>query len=116
VEQSLHQIPADRLHLFELGNENDYGAKSGFRPANWTQEDWVEEWIYRTTHIQTADDSLRFFAPSCCCFNISTPYSFFSPWTIWNKTFEYDRDGWIEEVSQHGSVFLRLLPLPIILC
>ncbi|KAH8812756.1 glycoside hydrolase family 79 protein [Xylogone sp. PMI_703] len=104
VEQSLRQIPADRLHLFELGNENDYGALSGFRPPTWTQQDWVNEWISRTTHIQTPGNHLRFYAPSCCCFNITTPYSFFSPWTIWNKTFNYDRDGWINEVSQHGYI------------
>ncbi|KAL7809367.1 hypothetical protein V8C44DRAFT_350543 [Trichoderma aethiopicum] len=103
VSESLKQIPADRLHLFEIGNENDYGALSGFRPPTWTQQDWVEEWIGRARHIQTPDKSLRFYAPSACCYNITTPYSFFSPWTIWNSTFDYDRDGWIAEVSQHGA-------------
>jgi hypothetical protein len=102
VQQSLLQIPADRLHLFEVGNENDYGALSGFRPPNWTQQDWVNEWINRTEHIQTAGNTLRFYAPSTCCYNITTEYSFFSGWTIWNDTFRYDRDGWIDEVSQHG--------------
>ncbi|KAM0448772.1 hypothetical protein ACHAO4_008244 [Trichoderma viride] len=104
VEQSLLQIPPERLHLFEIGNENDYGALSGFRPPTWTQQDWVDEWVYRSRHIQTPTNPLRFFAPSTCCYNITTPYSFFSPWTIWNSTFDYDRDGWISEVSQHGYV------------
>ncbi|KAL7947074.1 hypothetical protein V8C42DRAFT_343959 [Trichoderma barbatum] len=45
VSQSLLQIPPERLHLFEIGHENDYGALSGFRPPTWTQQDWVEEWI-----------------------------------------------------------------------
>lgn len=102
TQESLKYIPADRLHLLELGNENDYGANSGFRATNWTQEDYVEEWISRTRAIQTPEKSLRFFAPSFCCFNISTAHSFFSPWTVWNSTFQYDRDGWIEEISQHG--------------
>ncbi|KAM0257125.1 hypothetical protein ACHAQJ_004590 [Trichoderma viride] len=104
VSQSLLQIPPDRLHLFEIGNENDYGALSGFRPPTWTQQDWVSEWVYRSQNIQTPAKSLRFFAPSTCCYNVTTPYSFFSPWTIWNSTFDYDRDGWISEVSQHGYI------------
>ncbi|KAK5991374.1 Beta-glucuronidase [Cladobotryum mycophilum] len=104
VEESLKQIPVDRLHLFEIGNENDYGALSGFRPSNWTQQEWVEEWTYRSRHIQTPGNTLRFYAPSTCCYNISTKYSFFSPWTIWNSTFDYNRDGWVAEVSQHGYV------------
>ncbi|KAM0510870.1 hypothetical protein ACHAPE_010459 [Trichoderma viride] len=104
VEQSLLQIPPERLHLFEIGNENDYGALSGFRPPMWTQQDWVDEWINRSQSIQTPTNPLRFFAPSTCCYNITTPYSFFSPWTIWNSTFDYDRDGWISEVSQHGQI------------
>ncbi|KAL6894855.1 hypothetical protein GGI43DRAFT_424697 [Trichoderma evansii] len=103
VAQSLLQIPPERLHLFEIGNENDYGALSGFRPPTWTQQDWVNEWVYRSQNIQTPAKSLRFYAPSTCCYNITTPYSFFSPWTIWNSTFDYDRDGWISEVSQHGA-------------
>lgn len=102
VAQSLLQIPPERLHLFEIGNENDYGGLSGFRPPTWTQKDWVDEWVDRSQNIQTPAKSLRFYAPSTCCFNITTPYSFFSPWTIWNSTFDYDRDGWISEVSQHG--------------
>ncbi|KAL7920711.1 major facilitator superfamily domain-containing protein [Trichoderma austrokoningii] len=102
VAQSLLQIPPERLHLFEIGNENDYGALSGFRPPTWTQQDWVDEWVYRSQNIQIPTNLLRFFAPSTCCYNITTPYSFFSPWTIWNSTFDYDRDGWIAEVSQHG--------------
>lgn len=56
---------------------------SGFRPPTWTQEDWVNEWINRIRNIQTADNSLRFYPPSTCCYNVSTPYSFFSGWTIW---------------------------------
>ncbi|KAH8705719.1 glycoside hydrolase family 79 protein [Talaromyces proteolyticus] len=104
VQQSLEQIPAERLHLFEIGNENDYGALSGFRPPNWTQEDWVTEWNNRAEHIQTANQSLRFFAPSTCCYNITTKWSFFSPWTIWNSTFNYNRHKWIHEVSQHGYI------------
>ncbi|KAH8127697.1 hypothetical protein LI328DRAFT_164691 [Trichoderma asperelloides] len=103
VAQSLLQIRPERLHLFEIGNENDYGALSGFQPPTWTQEDWVNEWVYRSQNIQTPAKSLRFYAPSTCCYNITTPYSFFSPWTIWNNTFDYDRDGWISEVSQHGQ-------------
>lgn len=102
VHQSLLQVPASRLHLFEIGNEIDFGALSGFRPPDWTQQDWVDEWIYRTRHVQTPDTKLRFYAPASCCYNITTKYSFFSPWTIWNSTFGYDRDGWIDEVSQHG--------------
>jgi hypothetical protein len=112
AQESLKYIPAERLHLLEIGNENDYGAKSGFRPVNWTQEDYVEEWISRSRNIQTSDKSLRFFAPSFCCFNITTDYSFFSPWTVWNSTFGYDRDGWIEEVSQHGYFVLLKINLP----
>lgn len=103
VQQSLISIPADRLHLFELGNECDDGYQE-FRAPDWTQQDYVDEWINRTRHIQTSDESLRFFAPSFSSFNISTDYSFFSPWTLWNDTFDYDRDGWIDEISQHGLV------------
>ncbi|KKA16534.1 Glycoside hydrolase family 79 protein [Rasamsonia emersonii CBS 393.64] len=103
VNQTLLRLPSDRLHLFELGNENDYGANSGFRPRNWTQFDYVDEWIFRTRHVQTPQRSLRFFAPSFCCFNITAP-TFFSPWTVWNESYRYDRDGWIEEVSQHGYI------------
>lgn len=68
VNQTLCLLPPERLYLFELGNENDYGANSGFRPRNWTQGDYVEEWVYRTRHVQTTQHSLRFFAPSFCCF------------------------------------------------
>ncbi|UKZ97110.1 uncharacterized protein TrAFT101_011878 [Trichoderma asperellum] len=75
VAQSLLQIPPERLHLFEIGNENDYGALSGFQPPTWTQEDWVNEWVYRSQNIQTPAKSLRFYAPSTCCYNITTPYS-----------------------------------------
>jgi hypothetical protein len=109
VQQSLKQIPADRLHLFEVGNENDYGALSGFRPLDWTPEDWANEWNNRTESIQTANNSLRFYAPSTCCYNITTPWGLFSPWTIWNSTYNYNRHGWVSEVSQHGLVFIITL-------
>ncbi|CAL5871233.1 uncharacterized protein PFLUO_LOCUS5481 [Penicillium psychrofluorescens] len=107
VNQTLLQVPTDRIHLFELGNENDYSAAGGFRPPTYNQVDYVNEWINKTRHIQvpnvTDTDSLRFFAPSFCCYNVTEP-QFFSPWTVWNSTYEYDRDDWIEEVSQHGYV------------
>lgn len=107
VNQTLRHVPVDRIHLFELGNENDYSAAGGFRPPSYNQLNYVEEWINKTRHIQvpnaTHTDSLRFFAPSFCCYNVTKP-QFFSPWTVWNSTYEYDRDGWIEEVSQHGLV------------
>jgi hypothetical protein len=108
VNQTLLQVPLDRIHLFELGNENDYSAAGSFRPSWYNQQDYANEWINKTRHIQvpnaTTPVSLRFFAPSFCCYNVTEP-QFFSPWTIWNSTYLYNRDGWIKEVSQHGSVF-----------
>ncbi|KAF2102196.1 family 79 glycoside hydrolase [Rhizodiscina lignyota] len=111
VSQSIKQIPADKLHLFEIGNENDYGALSGFRPPDWTQYDYVSEWHNRSRLLEMVNEKrLRFFAPSFCCFNISTNYSFFSPRTVWNSSFGYDRDRWINEVSQHGYISSTSLP------
>ena len=108
VNQTLLQVPSDRIFLFELGNENDYSAAGSFRPSWYNQQDYVDEWINKTRDIQVSSgktqNSLRFYAPSFCCYNITTP-QWFSPWTVWNSTYKYDRDGWIEQVSQHGSVF-----------
>lgn len=108
VQQSLKSIPADRVHLFEVGNESDDYYQE-YRAPDYTQEDYVDQWINRTRHIQSSSDgSLRFFAPSFSSFNITTDYTLFSPWTLWNSTFDFDRDGWIDEVSQHGLVLVVL--------
>lgn len=107
VNQTLSQVPLDRIHLFELGNENDYSAAGSFRPSWYNQQDYVYEWRNKTQDLQvpnaTTPTSLRFYAPSFCCYNVTEP-QFFSPWTVWNSTYQYNRDGWIMEVSQHGLV------------
>jgi hypothetical protein len=103
VDQTLKQVPRDRIHLFEIGNENDYGALSGFRPPTWTAYDYVSEWQNRSESLQGQhSDKLRFFAPSFCCFGVRTNYSYFDPIDIWNSSFHYDKDGWVDEISQHG--------------
>ncbi|KAF2098183.1 family 79 glycoside hydrolase [Rhizodiscina lignyota] len=101
VSESRKNIPTEKLYLFELGNENDVGTGNGFRPANWTQKDYVNEWVYRTEHLQSKNnDKLRFYAPSFAGLGNDV----FSPITVWNSTYDYDQDGWIAEVSQHGYV------------
>jgi hypothetical protein len=101
VEQTLARLPPKSLFLFELGNENDDAPSNGDRPRNWTQYNYVDEWVERTRHIQNDKKSLRFFAPSFGSFSNGSP-NWFSARTLWNATYNYNRDGWIDNVSQHG--------------
>nr|POE51568.1 beta-glucuronidase [Quercus suber] len=66
-----------RLVNWELGNEPDLyktSAQGPVRPADWSEQDYVNEWLHWTRAIRTAmqtacpdlasEDSYRFYAPS----------------------------------------------------
>jgi hypothetical protein len=61
----------DNLAYFEYGNEPDLFWASGYRPRNYTEADYVAEWLNGTLHISAAVESAcpslgrtKYMAPS----------------------------------------------------
>jgi hypothetical protein len=103
VSQSREKIPPEQLFLFELGNEADQYVGNNFRPANWTQISYVHEWWNKTESMNAVNHGeLRFFAPSYAA--ESSSKTDFNSYTVWNASYNIDKDGWIDQVSQHGYI------------
>lgn len=72
------------LFMFEVGNEPDHYIDYFRRPANWTVEEYVEEWLKGSQEVmdvmtsacpQLAKQSSGFFAPSFGGTDLSEPFS-----------------------------------------
>ena len=90
------------LHLLEWGNEINWSPGT-YRPANYTIEDYVDEWNEKTDIITSAvekacpDYSSGYMAPSFIITDL-----FHSNWTV-EKLFDlgYDQEGSIRELGMH---------------
>ena len=98
VNETFKQVKHDKIHHWEIGNENDGDVSQRLRPANWTVDDFVREWVNRTKVInEEHGNELRFMAPSLSGLNADfSPYRMLDP-----NDLDMDRDGWISEISHH---------------
>ena len=100
ISHSVSRIPQHALYSFELGNEVDAYPSEGLRPSSWGQQQYADEWAYKTRNMGLPD-GLRVFAPSYASVDDGPP-GYFDAFTLWNSTYRYDRDGLAGDVSQHG--------------
>ena len=66
----------DRLSVWELGNEPDLfktSAQGIVRPANWTEQSYVDEWLYWTGRIEEA------LAGNCSNLTTAEEYLYMAP-------------------------------------
>ena len=98
VNETFKQVDHDKIYLWEIGNENDVDVSQHFRPANWTVDEFAEEWVNRSRSInQQHNNELRFMAPSLSGLNAEfSPYRMLDP-----NDLNMDRDKWISEISHH---------------
>lgn len=92
------------LHLFELGNEINYNPYR-YRPANYTLDDYLHEWNYKSQAIEAAyhkfcDGSFPgFMAPSFLKVLFYTPNTTWSMEELFARG--YDPKNLTGEISTH---------------
>lgn len=94
-----------KLLHWELGNEPDLFKETGARPANWTEQDYVDEWLKYTRDIRAAmkkacpdmatDSEYTYYAPSFA----GTGGNSLDPLTAWEAGLDSDKD--IAIISSH---------------
>ncbi|KAL9096165.1 MAG: hypothetical protein Q9165_001688 [Trypethelium subeluteriae] len=100
----------DRLNVWELGNEPDLyktSAQGIVRPANWTEQSYVDEWLYWTGRIKEA------LQGNCSNLTTATEYQYMAPSFAGTgnsldpiRTWEdgLDDNGDIEYISSHNYI------------
>lgn len=100
VPLACRALQGGRLAYWELGNEPDLyktSAQGIMRPANWTERDYVEEWLTKTRAIRDAlaeacpematDAAYRYIAPS-----FAGVANSLQPVTTWRDGLNTDRN------------------------
>ncbi|RMZ74141.1 glycoside hydrolase family 79 [Pyrenophora seminiperda CCB06] len=94
------------IDFWEYGNEPDLFAASGYRPWNWTELDYVSEWINGTSNIEAAVkkacpdlSSTKFMAPSFAGV-AANDYFTLGPVEAWKRGLNKNRNVGI--VSSHN--------------
>ena len=100
-------LEGGKLAYWELGNEPDLyktSSQGHVRPANWTEQDYVNEWLHWTRAIRTAmqgtcpdlasNQSFRFYAPS-----FGGAGNSLDPIVTWEDDLDADKD--IAIISSH---------------
>lgn len=100
-----------KLAYWELGNEPDLyktSAQGIVRPANWTEQSYVDEWLNKTRMMRTImaqscpDLPFDFIAPSFAGTSNSL-----DPIITWRDGLDHDKD--ISLISSHKYVFQSIL-------
>lgn len=99
-----------KLAYWELGNEPDLyktSSQGPVRPRNWTEQDYVTEWLNKTRAIKVvmaqacpdlvSDDRYMYIAPS-----FGGTSNSLNPIVTWADGLDTDKD--ISQISSHKSV------------
>ncbi|KAK3633926.1 hypothetical protein LTR56_015536 [Elasticomyces elasticus] len=110
VAYACKALEGGKLLHWELGNEPDLfktSSQGPVRPANWTEQDYVNEWLYWTREIKGAlqdacpdlatNESYTFYAPSFAGTNNSL-----NPIVTWEDGIDTDKD--IAIISTHNYI------------
>ncbi|KNG52514.1 glycoside hydrolase family 79 protein [Stemphylium lycopersici] len=98
-------IGSDLLY-WEYGNEPDLFHASGYRPLNWTEADYVSEWLNGTNAIEEAVKSAcpdlagtKFMAPSFAGVEVND-YFKLAPVKAWGEGLDKNKN--IEVIASHN--------------
>ena len=90
-------LEGGRLLHWQLGNEPDLFKTSSVRPSNWTEQDYINEWLNGTRGIRevmqqtcpdlASDDNYTYYAPSFAGTNNSL-----DPIVTWQDGLDADND------------------------
>ncbi|KAK5737465.1 hypothetical protein LTR17_006693 [Elasticomyces elasticus] len=110
VAYACKALEGGKLLHWELGNEPDLfktSSQGPVRPANWTEQDYVNEWLYWTREIKGAlqdacpdlasNESYTFYAPSFAGTSNSL-----NPIVTWEDGIDTDKD--IAIISTHNYI------------
>ena len=103
-------LEGGKLAYWELGNEPDLyktSAQGAVRPASWNEQDYVDEWLYKTRAIKktmaatcpdlTTDAKYKYIAPSFAGTSNSL-----DPIRTWHDGLDTDHD--ISLISSHNYI------------
>ncbi|KAK4561080.1 hypothetical protein LTR86_005035 [Recurvomyces mirabilis] len=116
VPYACKALEHDRLLYWELGNEPDLfktSAQGPVRPSNWTEQDYVDEWLHWSRAIKTAmegpcpnlatNDSYKYYAPSFAGTSNSL-----NPIVTWEDGLDTDKD--IAVITTHNYISGATVP------
>ncbi|KAK3677681.1 hypothetical protein LTR78_002531 [Recurvomyces mirabilis] len=116
VRYACKALEDGRLLYWELGNEPDLfktSAQGPVRPSNWTEQDYVDEWLHWSRAIKTAmeepcpnlasNDSYKYYAPSFAGTSNSL-----NPIVTWQDGLDTDKD--IAVITTHNYISGATVP------
>lgn len=110
VPYACHALQGGRLLHWELGNEPDLyktSAQGHVRPMNWTEQDYVDEWLHWSGAIRQAmegpcpdlasNENHTYYAPS-----FAGETNSLNPIITWEDGLDADKD--IADISSHNYI------------